>query len=252
MDREAQFLEARAQRQQQANYASCRERSEELRVFWTVFRQEIRQWQDRLKEVVTVEDPPKSLTERRTQLRISLAELQAQLDSLRKHCLSTDTLTATTTTTTTTTNTRLDWDVPDDIPAADLRLLHTELTQCATALEEAKEKHLPKAKFVFHRYRKAIMEQQQRLEAGGEPTPQQRVVDVSESIQVSSTKETKSDNPLENISNVSIRVDMGGKVEMKSTKNETAGDVLVCSSLPTNQLSAPVLQNVQHSHVSVG
>ena len=56
IDRESQFLAARAQRQSQSKsrkqHGASRERAEELEVFWSFFRTAIGQWQNQLQDML--------------------------------------------------------------------------------------------------------------------------------------------------------------------------------------------------------
>lgn len=118
-------------------------------------------------------------------VHLELCLLGGQLKELRKICLSSST---TTTTTPAVTTVRLDEDrnnrcinllllgvhsslaaycvePDDDFSATDMRLLHRDLTQCQANLDAAHHQLLPKGKFVFARYRRALTMQQQQASA---------------------------------------------------------------------------------------
>jgi len=242
--RETQFLEARTlrlQKQKTDNLNTANqnhEKREALHSFWSRFRQEIHQWNDRWAALKKCENndggesgidatkapqsqsSSSSLAEQRIHLRTAFADLRTELDALRKHSLTTTSSafeTATATSAVTKNQYALslqEWEVPPDLPQTDLRLIHTELTKCATAMEQAKQKLLPKAKFVFHRYRQALLLQQQQTPEEQSASGQQAVTDDIQKTKTTGLLESKK-GPLEDREQCWIRVSADEEVTIQ-------------------------------------
>ena len=186
--REARFLEARAARYHQSttsNATATNRKVDDLHKFWSRFRSEATLWKDQLQQLQLKRNNSSeehSLTlasDQRVHLRVVLAQLQSDLLSLRKHCLS-STNTAASTSTSITNNNSVeyeDWEIPEDFPVTDLRLLHTEFSNCAAQLETTRNALFPKAKFVFHRYRQAKLKQQKHKQ--NQPSTNKQNIETS-------------------------------------------------------------------------
>jgi hypothetical protein len=133
-----------------------------------------------------------------------------------------------------------DWPVPESLPVADLRLLHSECTKYSQKLEAYKERLLPKGKFVFQRYREAEAKRrndaQGRVplllsEASSSSFAKKATDDSDTSIQSKSTaaRSSRSNHQeyhvggiLENISNANITVSSDGSVHVVAVVVEQA------------------------------
>jgi hypothetical protein len=216
-----------------------------------------------------------SVSERRTHLRIASSDLQAELEELRKHCLNSFNATAASSSTLSSNPVmgKYDnWEIPEDFPLADLRLLHTEFTNCAEQLEATRNSLLPKAKFVFHRYRKAkllLQQQQEQKETTQADTFEESKEEIKESYSDGDNQATSNDsslpkdhftqddndnsNPLENQSHASINVFPDGEVQISQTTTEAVADVQEDKDeyfSVAGELSL-VIRNIQHSTITL-
>ena len=251
---ETQFLESRALRQKNTDSAQqnlqTEKRGSALSAFRERFEHEVNSWQQQLNVLLSAsnkEDVPNeskesshSLAERRTKLRVTISELQDDLDSLRKHSLSTASTGG---------SAKFhDWDLPSEIPPTELRLLHEELTKCATELEKARDSLLPKAKFVFHRYRQERLRQEAqeegRLASGATDGSQSRLSPATDKALVLPK------GPLEDVQSCSIGISAAGEVKIQPIQDFDAQRVEQNGSpLSVAGKSSLVIRNVHHSSV---
>jgi hypothetical protein len=132
-----------------------------------------------------------------------------------------------------------DWEIPEDFPLTDLRLLHTEFSNCAAQLETTRNALFPKAKFVFHRYRQAKLKQQKHKQ--NQPCTKKKNLETSSGLPTDKDIDSiayqehhhhqrqQKKNLLEDQNHVWIRVRADGQVfscskdEDVSTFEETTG-----------------------------
>lgn len=169
---ETSFLESQRARTENLG-GHRREKTERLHAFWASLKKYLSAWNERLQELDTGQASPLSLTDEADKRRVhlKLSELADELKELRKTCLSsTTTPTAIVVQATENINAAsraqrelLSMIVPppaDELPATDLRLLHRDFSQCQTNLDACRNRLLPKGKFVFGRYRQALLQKQ--------------------------------------------------------------------------------------------
>jgi Skp family chaperone for outer membrane proteins len=312
-DAEAQFLEARKARTETARlHTERRRRTDDLQDFWVAFKAFRSAWTRKLKQIqvqVQVQgehvdtDTGASASESacvsiavavvvsesdKRRIHLEFCRLQDELEYRRKQCFSHNS------------NAReqqlqqLQIDSASSFPAftlpahelplSDLRLLHAEFTQCRAELDRKRNHLLPKGKFVFSRYRKAmamqLLQGQQEEDADAlvtinsnsyPTTTELRLLPVSvaepepptcmDNTSVATTTLTArhdSKHTLENFSNCEIQVYTGGRVHVVSVcskKNEDDSSMDMNMNMNMNiQLealdSAPlVLSNIQNSNV---
>ena len=154
---ENKFLESSRARSEllREKHEHNRQSAEERGDFWIALKSYLADWNDRLDQLDNrYGKVGPSLTEddKRT-IQLDLTRLKDQLAELRRRCLSSGTA-----------NSSLaDSDEqsliplpPDSLPFGDLRLLHEELQRQQAKFDTIKVKLLPKGKFIFKRYRKAV------------------------------------------------------------------------------------------------
>lgn len=258
-DREAQFLASRAERLGHSG-GQASSRNEEFQLFWSRARQEISSWTQRVENLrlegsthVDSSDKDNDTTEQstkdsthRVQLREDLAQLKSDLETLRKHCLSHES------------SSYDGWTVPEELPLTDLRLLHNEFTKCSALLETARKNLLPKAKFIFQRYRQAKKQQQLQNAQNEKPGPA-----TTTSAPASKSDATKNlapkitENSLENLLGAFVQVDPHGHVKVE-TSNEGETDSVPPIPAEASLVSAVgdaasswVVRHVSHSKISL-
>jgi hypothetical protein len=184
-DREAHFLESHEKRN--ANLSKKHRKSQDLAVtFWKALRPSLQQWDDNLHAIqnsVTV------TTKQRREVSDALDFLEVALKALQGDSLSLK-------------------DV--DLPVSDVRLLHKEFSQRATRLEQVRKDVSPATKFVFHRYRAAIKEQ--NLNILSKETVK-AAPGCRQKVQVAS-------NSLNDLRDVSIVEESDGKIRIQSKSGD--------------------------------
>jgi hypothetical protein len=179
MPSEASFLQARQARTESRNAQGKTEKTERLSAFWISFKLVCQSWKDRLvelsKNAELVDLPLGESLKRNVQLELNA--LADELRDLKRMSLSSSSrslfdpsLSESNRTSQTELSSSVAWPQEDDLTATDIRLLHRELTQCQTALDSVRNTLLPKGKFIFARYRKALEERQLPAEDADTPT----------------------------------------------------------------------------------
>ena len=198
MDAEAQFLESRKARTDNASqslHTERRRRTDDLQEFWTAFKAFRASWTLQLAriqllteeecegecEASTETDTSESVAVEnadvavavvvdsegdKRRVRLELCGLQDELELRRKQCFSqahtTNTVSAIQIQTSVSSSNFPTFKLPaHELPLPDLRQLHAEFTQCRADLDRKRNTLLPKGKFVFQRYREAIRLQQE-------------------------------------------------------------------------------------------
>jgi hypothetical protein len=163
---EASFLQARQARTESRNVQGKTEKTERLSAFWISFKRACQSWKDRLVELSkNAEQAGLPLGESlKRKVHLELNALADELRDLKRMSLSSssrslfDPSLSGGNTLQSKHLSCVAWPHEDDLTATDIRLLHRELTQCQTALDSARNALLPKGKFIFARYRKALEE----------------------------------------------------------------------------------------------
>ena len=250
----------------------------ELYKFWSVVRKKLSYWQQNLDRLVfdhnnNENQQPKEEDESSSSstdndatadVRQRLEDLKQELYLLRKYCLSTSTSNNENDDCKNHVRTWTDeegqserWNVPDFIPASDLRLLHIEFTNCATKFDTVYEQIIPKEKFTFKKYRQELA----RRKALG--LPLNVVTTGNPNSRNTSAKPPKQRQDkanllgtgglLENLVNVSVIVDKHGNV---SIPFDNKGDIVNDDENDTNSRSTKiitaeslVLRNLQNCSV---
>jgi hypothetical protein len=196
-DAEAQFLEARKSRAENARlHTDRRRRTDDLQDFWAAFKAFRSAWTRKLEQIQREESASTSTSAStdidmdihtrgsdneavalplvvsesdKRRVRLELCGLQDELELRRKQCFSQAPAAiqmiqhddAQPQQQTSSLSSFPAFTLPaHELPLPDLRLLHAEFTQCRAELDRKRNMLLPKGKFVFQRYREAIQLQQ--------------------------------------------------------------------------------------------
>jgi hypothetical protein len=179
----------------------------------------------------------------------ALERLRLELEQWRKHCMSMSTTTSTTATAVSTIINDVDsgdnnkkedrddeWLVPDELSLMDLKLLHGEFTKCSDQWETVRDRLFPKGKFIFRRYREALARrnirqddfaaleqttQKERLQRHSQLETRHNDYNHTKGVQSSSSTGTGGSAVLENLSHVSVVIDINGKVQATTTQPTT-------------------------------
>jgi hypothetical protein len=255
-DAEAQFLEARKARTDNARLHTERHRrTNDLQDFWAAFKSFRSFWTRQLQQIqrdelcsdgtaftsehASVDAVVVSESDKR-RVRLELCALQDELEVRRKQCFSHTPSAAV----------QISSSFPaftlpsHELPLPDLRLLHAEFTQCRDELDRKRNLLLPQGKFVFQRYREAIrlQQQQQQQQQQNETSVTDMVTDADEST-INSSSPTEllplplsessasaslavaaqhhdSKHTLENVADCEVRVYTDGRVHISSKKKK--------------------------------
>jgi hypothetical protein len=165
---EASFLQARQARTESRSAQGKTEKTERLSAFWISFKLVCQSWKDRLAKLsANAEQTGLPLGESlKRSVQLELNALADELRDLKRMSLSSSSRSLFDPSLSDDNHKSLPpkllldvaWPQEDDLTATDIRLLHRELTQCQTALDSVRNTLLPKGKFIFARYRKALEE----------------------------------------------------------------------------------------------
>jgi hypothetical protein len=258
---EASFLQARQARTESRSAQGKTEKTERLSAFWISFKRVCQSWKDRLVELSkNAEQAGLPLGESlKRSVQLELNALADELRDLKRMSLSSssrslfDPSLSDDNRNTLPSKLLLDvaWPQEDDLTATDIRLLHRELTQCQTALDSVRNTLLPKGKFIFARYRKALSERP--LPAQDADTP---AVNHSDANAPNSTATLSAMGPLPNqveyqslqeISDATVTVEPNGRVDV-ICHNKDASRHANSESMQTDQL---VLRNISNCTVAL-
>jgi hypothetical protein len=255
MSQEASFLESRRIRWEELQKQKQKQQSKDdgsvvvvsnhkNAVFWSALQTYMKSWYGRLEKIVQEQETT-------TTAEQALQQLQEELKQVRNMCsinasavsLVGDKYSSITAPTTSTTN---DENVVQRIPLlpklenhedwsmADWKRLHDLLTRAQQAIEQRQQQCLSRCttttqtitthiqpKFVFYKYRQAILKQQQQQNDPTNPAAQ-------------NTTETKEKDPVQkNLEN----------------ENQAAGDVRIVTT--STQSSIPTIQNMRAADISI-
>jgi len=210
---EANFLANREARNLHRASPRSRKESDDLDSFWSSVKTYLKDWNDRL--ACLANEPTNNEADKR-RLQEKFNDLLWQLQSVRKVCLSSLETSETAIV-----------DIappPPDLPLADVRHLHQELTQCQDALEKMKTELLPKGKFVFRRYREAMRKREEEMQSGAgvnngdssgrRANAQTKIATAATNAPSLQSLETKR-RAVQDLLDVEVLVDSKGKVVMK-------------------------------------
>lgn len=213
---------------------NSRRRTDDLHTFWASFKVFREAWTKQLEQLqgadTTVGSNSNNNASRlsiqtesdKRRIDLELCRLQDQLEHQRKQCFSHHALTEKDTVGNASSASAASLHAlslpTQELSLSDLRLLHTEFTQCRELLDTKRNQLLPKGKFVFRRYREAFRLQQQQVELqqhvvvavvqGGAPPPCKAVTPMVDPASLQ--HETK--HTLANIRNSLVEIHANGKV----------------------------------------
>jgi hypothetical protein len=230
MGQEQQFLlsrQARTTARSSSQNQNRHQHSEDLHAFWTVLRSKLSSWEEKLD--LLLQQKPSS--QGAAMIHQELEDSKEELQQLRKHCLASSTGGS---------SSFEDWEVPADLPVADLRLLHTEFTKYSTKWETAREQLIPKGKFIFERYRQEVARRKAQgipLDAPASTTPST----TSSKTQASSSSSLRNTAApiggcIQDLSDVSITIDVNGNVELQGATGQIIIDPIIASALLVRNL----------------
>ena len=228
MDQEKQFLLSQQARLSNIERSQRIQHAEELHTFWKFLRSKLAEWQERLDSLTSQE------TDNNKQQ--DLVDLKEQLQLYQKHCLSSTPIIVFD-----------DWQVPDNLPLADIRLLHKEFSNCMTKWEQAKEIVSPKGKFTFRRYRQEVA----RRKACGIPifenstqktTPLKASAHQSTPVQQQQQQEYTKGACIQNLSNATIEIDADGNVLVNKHS---------FLEMPKVSAAALLVQKIEHCSIEI-
>ena len=273
---ETSFLES--QRARTENLVRHRsEKAERLHAFWSSLKKCLIDWNDRLQRLDTVSAPLTKESDKR-RVHLELCQLADELKELRKTCLTSTDTTATTiymdenSATATTSNgaqIMLSMIVPppdDELPATDLRLLHRDFSHCQANLDACRNKLLPTGKFVFRRYRHAMLQRAVTTSAAAANETTHEIHDnsglASSPAAADSAARMKEAvdslrTTLQDLVNVKAVVHADGRVEVESTAafnrndNPPAGRQSVAQQLGGDGTGQLVLRNLRDCTVTL-
>ena len=281
------FLESRLERTNDKDrmeaVATRNKKREAIHAFWATLRRRLTNWEQRLisleKEFEAnneMANPKSDSDNKRQKVRDGLEWLRYDLDQWRRQCLSMS-------------NSMPNfirhgrteapeeggeevWNVPEDIPTTDLKLLHSEFTKYNARLEATQDRLFPKGKFVFRRYREALarrniqqedMAKQQQQLQGEKGNP--RNADSSKKSSKNSTRDPRGAAVLEHLKNSNLVITKDGTVQrilaspeddsqisQQSLKRQDAGgdrdQITTANVEQLCQLSLPsiLIRNLQH------
>jgi hypothetical protein len=208
MDPEQRFLQARQARWSAlSNTTTSSSRAttvEALAAFWTALRQLLVEWNQRLHVA--------SLN------RQDCLNLKEELHAVRQACLNP---TSTSTTSGTSEGPPFGLPVPQDLPAADWRVLHAEFTRQFQAWEELFDERFPRGKFTFGRYRQEVA----RRKALGIPleeasgTTMKQPKDVMVTSSTSTMSQMDENSSIQNISDATIHIQRDGSLWIQTSQD---------------------------------
>ena len=239
---EEKFLQSRQERQNRKSSVNDDVnarigKTSALFAFWKVLRQKLTEWEQKLinleKEgeatvvAAPVEANKGNKKNRKQEVRTELERLRLDLDQWRRHCLSNNTILASEVES-------VKWEVPDEFPVSDLRLLHAEFTKYSSKWEAVHDKLFPRGKFVFRRYRQELARRNIRQEdlfneqkqRDKQKNCNQRVafngtvVSTTTNQQASHSQHghVSSDGRIQNLSYANLVVSKSGNVDCKSIR----------------------------------
>jgi hypothetical protein len=235
---ESQFLESRRTRAESLRQHTVRRhRTDDLNVFHVAVKTQLSAWNDSLDALCSVHDAAVISESDKRIVHLEICRLQERLKRLQKHSLSTsrgeiqngEVLELLPT-------------LPDELPLTDLRLLHTEFTNCQRSLDKVRQKLLPEGKFVFRRYREALRKQEAErtniVSAASSPplsTPVSKP--LAENVLGKATLHDYKD------SFIFVYADGQVEVRQKDAHESAAQKLLTVERMPS------VLRNIENSHV---
>lgn len=265
---EASFLAARAARNSHrpASAQSRKQKQDDLHDFWSTVRSYLKDWNDRLSAIAENEgEEAASLSEdEKRNLQGQFTLLAQEIQYVRRICLSSSGGAAESPLSTvdpaSASESRIRYNIkppPEgDLPLADARLLHRELTQCQATLDKTKKKLLPKGKFVFRRYREAMRKREEKMrnetvenETGNDSFEQD---EISRKADVTCDLETER-RTLQDLDGIDVLVDSAGGVQMHQRGDLSGGDYNEkeeIAMLPTC-FSTLILRNLQDCTISL-
>ena len=277
---EASFLaarEARNSRRPESASRNRKEKQEGLHDFWSSIHSFLKDWNDRLTNLASTVEGAEQTTDTKSenekrQLKEGITRLAMEIQIVRKICLSTAAEA-----------TAFQIDHIDDsdsskiigmiapppegdLPLPDARLLHRELTECQTKLDQAKSRLLPKGKFVFRRYREAVRKREEkRLQemlgddiASGPTGPGADAAIIFEEDHENSVAKQPSQNiflgtelrTLQNLEGMDIVVDSSGRTQLKKRTCEASRVETETFTFPSNTSNIS-LRNLRNCIVSL-
>ncbi|GKY92561.1 hypothetical protein MPSEU_000226300 [Mayamaea pseudoterrestris] len=241
------LISSRARSEQlKEKHDHLRQSADDRNDFWLALRSYLSDWNDRLDRIdKEYGDKCNSLSENDKQLiQLDLTKLKDELTELKKHCLSSRSI--------------FDHSAnerqqqlptpPESLSFGDLRLLHEELQKRQKKLDIIKLRILPKEKFVFQRYRKAV----EQLRAQGKDLSQLE----SATFDAPSTKGQESlasaidlhGSTIRDLDQVSIQVEKDGTMRIQST---IASENAATAVTTLNLVGAVVLRDISHSTIEL-
>ena len=232
---EQQFLENQKNRLSD-RHVSSRKATDDLYAFWTILRQRLADWDHRLDQLKATQP---------TTIRQDLQNLCQELVQMQKHCLASASVAESI-------YSYDEWQVPEDLPVADLRLLHAEFTKYMQKFETVKQQLIPKGKFIFEQYRQAIAK---RNAQGMAVTTKQTSLS---SLPSSSTFSQASHSPiqqggiLESISNASVFIDANGTVKIvPNIHSDDPANGILPPNTPSISASSLLVRNLKDCTVKM-
>jgi len=256
---EAQFLEGRKTRADTFKpHTERRRRTDDLHSFWASVKGFRAAWSEQLDRLsiqpaaptdtagdrsgdaaidatstVTISNIVRSLEGEKRRIHLGLCRLQDELEHHRKQCFahaaSSDNVNESKAR-----NENIDTDSfpvllipPQELPLSDLRLLHTEFSQCRAALDQKRNELLPKGKFVFRRFREAVrLRGRQEKEIPAVAVQGSRLSkSVAPSLQPSLSQDHRSSkHTLDHLRDSTIEVHADGRVVVRSKEGHAADD----------------------------
>jgi hypothetical protein len=239
-DAEARFLQSQKNRTEYLHEKFTRHRrAEEINVFAKSVKHSLSRWNSQLEDLTEKYPIAASSEADKRAASIEIRKLQESLRRLRKHCLSTVDLINTHEET-------IDLPaLPEELPLADIRLLHTEFTNHERQLDLVHKQILPKGKFLFRRYREAKALHQQKPSSLPVTAPSNENDQLVASIATDANLAFLGNRALHSIKNMSVATTAEGDVLLiRGTDVSEDSDV--------DALKAPtVLYNIQRCHVEL-
>jgi hypothetical protein len=206
------IVETRFLKNQQARVAAVsrrheteREHKAQVSQLWTRLQNEMAAWRQRLQ----------SGGKRQEALR-DLAVLQNDLSQLQKEVLTME------------------------LPISDVTLLHKEFGTCWEELQRVRDEICPPTKFVFRRYRAALLEKQQQINQSQE----NNTVEQGDTLQQQYRTKVCMGRAIQDLQNATIVEDENGTITIVQQNK----DPMV---IPTSTETALVLQNLCQCHVTM-